>query len=512
MIDDFELLNLRSPVGKGQENDPSDVEALDDRLRKVGAYSPPPEYADNPQRYATEPMIGSLERYQERNGLKVDGVVKPGGPTERTINNHLLEKPRGAGLLHDPPAALTGRVGNGFENRPSDVVSVKRQLGALGYGPEDPFDRPSGFIEEATTGRLKDFQRAKGLTVDGWLAPGGETERALQDALINLARAKGGEWLEFMKSANRADAIAPAEDDRSGAKHGATPAYYDPRGDRFGGMIPKLEGGWSRRGGGPGRGSDSELRRPPAKMPSEPRAPNADMPGHRTWPGPLVPPPIRPSKDDAEREPQLPSRPIGPQIYIPEPGSPLRIPIVDIHHGGKSGDQRSIETTKATTDAVEKACKDVFGEKEVSFERKMEKHYPGPHKGSTKGSSFADEWAGMTVKGKNFMIDFVSDSYTSRVDGSPTANEERRFVNLEYNRRGEMLEVTVRVPKVWKFGQKLDNEKLYEAARKICEQIKNLIDKDEIGPDKRLKILEKLGELVKPKKGAAPEPKEPSGP
>ena len=98
MIDDFGLLYLNAPVGKGQENNPYDVEALDDRLRKIGAYSAPPEYADNPQRYATESMIGALERYQEQNGLKVDGVANPGGPTERAINNRLLEKPRGAGF------------------------------------------------------------------------------------------------------------------------------------------------------------------------------------------------------------------------------------------------------------------------------------------------------------------------------------------------------------------------------------------------------------------------------
>src|SRR5689334_20029552 len=89
MIDDLELLYLQAPVGKGQENNPDDVEAFDGRLRKVGAYAPPPEYADNPQRYATEPMIDALERFQEQNGLKIDAVAKPGGPTERAINNAL---------------------------------------------------------------------------------------------------------------------------------------------------------------------------------------------------------------------------------------------------------------------------------------------------------------------------------------------------------------------------------------------------------------------------------------
>jgi hypothetical protein len=113
MFEDLDLLYLQAPVGKGQENNPDDVEALDGTLRKINAYAPPAEYADNAQRYTTEPMIGALERYQEQKGLKIDGVAKPGGPTERSINNDLLGKPRGAGLLYDPPSALTGTVGNG---------------------------------------------------------------------------------------------------------------------------------------------------------------------------------------------------------------------------------------------------------------------------------------------------------------------------------------------------------------------------------------------------------------
>ena len=65
----------------------------------------------------------------------------------------------------------------------------------------------------------------------------------------------------------------------------------------------------------------------------------------------------------------MPPRPTAqPDVYVPQPGSPLRIPIIDIHHGGMRGDPRSIQTTKATTEAIEKACEEVFGNKEVSFE------------------------------------------------------------------------------------------------------------------------------------------------
>lgn len=272
MIDDLELLYLQSPVGKGQENNPEDVEALDDRLRKIKAYIPPAEYQENAQRYATEPMIGALERYQQDKGLKVDGIANPGGPTERAINNELLEKPRGAGLLYDPPTALAGTVGNGFENRREDVAAVKRGLGALGYLPEDPFDKPHGFIDEAATNGIKTFQRAKGLTDDGWLAPNGETERALDGAVQDLSRARRLEWIAYAARANRAQQVSPyvGADGTAARPNGPgdiEPATYDPR-YPFGFGRGLLEGGWARMPGGMGspsrgRGSDPSPR-PPA--------------------------------------------------------------------------------------------------------------------------------------------------------------------------------------------------------------------------------------------------------
>ncbi len=201
MIYGFDFLSLRAPAGNGQANDPGDIGALDNALRRIDAYSPPPEYAAEPQPYATEPMIRALEKLQEQNGLKIDGYANPNGPTERAINNRLLRKPRGAALFYDPPPALADAIGNGFANRSGDVSSVQRKLGALGYVPEDPFDRPHGFIDARTIEGLARFQRDRGLTADGSAAPRGETERALDDALSDLARTTGHEWLRFAERA-----------------------------------------------------------------------------------------------------------------------------------------------------------------------------------------------------------------------------------------------------------------------------------------------------------------------
>ena len=110
--------------------------------------------------------------------------------------------------MRDPLDLLTlhAPAGNGFDNRPGDVATVQRLLGATGDLPEDPFDRPRGYIDENTTNAIKGFQRRAGLADDGWLAPNGETERALHGAAADLARAKGGDWLEFADRAGRAQA------------------------------------------------------------------------------------------------------------------------------------------------------------------------------------------------------------------------------------------------------------------------------------------------------------------
>jgi len=200
----YDLLNLKGAVGRGQENDEDDVFSTDAALRQIGAYEPPPEYAGEPQRYITEPAVSALENLQEQIGIKVDGYAEPGGPTERAINNTLLKKPRGAGLLHDFDMSIGDTVGNGFKNAPRDVETVKRALGGLGYLPEDPFDRPSGFIEESTTAAIKGFQGDNGLKIDGWLRPGGETEKALNSATDELARANRTQWAEYFRRASEA--------------------------------------------------------------------------------------------------------------------------------------------------------------------------------------------------------------------------------------------------------------------------------------------------------------------
>ncbi len=512
-------------MGKGQENNPDDVEALDGRLRSIRAYAPPPEYADNPQRYATEPMISALERYQEQHGLKIDGVALPGGPTERAINNRLLAKPRGAGLLYDPPSSLSGTVGCGFENRRSNVAGVQRRLGALGYLPEDPFDKPHGFIDEATANGIKAFQRASGLADDGWLAPGGETERALDDAISDLAGAKRHDWFDFVERAGRAQ--------QAWLKNLSSPPNLGAPIDDADSDVELVPAKTRPQVGAPGS-STGPARLPPALQPRQPRL--LEVPGYRPQPDfrRAEPPPRDLQWNAPGQRPQQPIRPRAPQAppayetgpvgiddidnalrrpsipdlnstvtYLPEPGSPLGIPIL----GARDGRRGKLETRQATnalTTAVEKACKKVMGEEAVV-------HVTGPGPGgdlkerryphNSKEYSYPDST--IEVRYKGFTIVILGDTYTPRGDLSPNSAEAARFAKLDRNMARDDR-VFVRLPKPWMFGQEIDLEKLGEFTKELCKEVKKALDEGKVGDGKdKLRIERIFKALTKKKKPEA---------
>lgn len=196
-----------------------------------------------------------------------------------------------------------------------------------------------------------------------------------------------------------------------------------------------------------------------------------------------------------------------PDVYVPQPGSPLRIPVLDIHRGGISGDPRTIQTTEDTTRALKEACEKVFRDAkfetdDTKIERQREKYYNFERirPGTTKGASFADEWMGMIKVAKDLTIHFITDSYTPKVDGTPTKAEDGRYMKLEHNIEDQQHVVLVRVPKAWKLGQGLNKERLQEATKEVCEQIKKMIDEGAIRPDNRSRIRRLLKDLVEPKK------------
>ena len=75
---------------------------------------------------------------------------------------------------------LTGSVGNNLDNAPEDISTTKTNLNALGYFDDDT---DNGYITRELDTGIKNFQKDNDLKVDGVLRPGGETERAIYEAV-----------------------------------------------------------------------------------------------------------------------------------------------------------------------------------------------------------------------------------------------------------------------------------------------------------------------------------------
>lgn len=74
---------------------------------------------------------------------------------------------------------ISATVGNQRHNKPEDVRQVKSALNNLGYFGFTKQPEPHGYITQEMDRSIKGYQKDKGLRVDGWLKPGGETEAAL---------------------------------------------------------------------------------------------------------------------------------------------------------------------------------------------------------------------------------------------------------------------------------------------------------------------------------------------
>ena len=87
---DFEPLELKKPLARGKASDLGDVTSIADALADLGAYDKGKH--GNPP-LAPETLFRAIEDFQKDQGLDVDGVMLPSGPTLGRINA-LLPKAR----------------------------------------------------------------------------------------------------------------------------------------------------------------------------------------------------------------------------------------------------------------------------------------------------------------------------------------------------------------------------------------------------------------------------------
>ena len=497
-------LSLSGPVGNHQANDENDVEATDRSLRDIGAYVPLPEHADAPSRYITRGMTTAIEQIQEQTGLRVTGKVEPGDETERLINNRLLGKPRGAGLLRDELGALRGTVGNWRENHEDDVVRVKRGLGAIGQLPEHPFDSPDGIIDAKTSKAIEAFQTANGLTVDGWLGPGGETETALRDSIGKLRRSSLGSWRDYAQRDARARAAVYRPDDDEAprfelAKTGSGPApapvapnqrVTGPR--RQTPVRPQSRPRAHRPGPHTFFPHDTELWGPEGPAPE----PRHDVPGI-VMPRPtFTPGQIR----DIERELL---RREGFQTYVPEPGDPLAIPLTMYNPDGRRGSPHVQQQTAELATSVIEECLAVLEGAKIKQESgpmfyKGRLEHLGEigirSKSRMGSSSFPD--ATVTIEYFGTKITVYLDTYSSLVDGTPNKRERRQFAELDFKLRDENR-IHVRLPKLDK-DEKIDPDALGAYMRELCKKVKAAMEEGKlVDPNEKFRIEELLREFKK---------------
>ena len=132
--------DLQDPVGPTARNHPVDVERVERRLGGLG-YLEPARALQPSGRYDHD-LEGGVRSYQRRNGLKVDGLLNPNGPTERALK-------AGSGRLKRPPSLLAERPALNAEQlgdnrRLVDAIARTTNLGPLPI-----------YIGEAARGREK---------------------------------------------------------------------------------------------------------------------------------------------------------------------------------------------------------------------------------------------------------------------------------------------------------------------------------------------------------------------
>ncbi|MCW5731972.1 MAG: peptidoglycan-binding protein [Alphaproteobacteria bacterium] len=114
------------------------------------------------------PRVPSLREQAERIVRRLHAVTPdaPGTDRWRLADGSEIEQ----------PFALSGRVGPGQDNAPGDVRRVQAALTRARYLP-DTAEGPSGRFDRATALAIRDYQANNDLTLDGWMRPGGETNR-----------------------------------------------------------------------------------------------------------------------------------------------------------------------------------------------------------------------------------------------------------------------------------------------------------------------------------------------
>jgi len=138
------LFRLKKPIGPNHVVDPGDTVRTKSVLAGMGFFEPPEEGITP---WPDIPMVDAVAAFQRENGLKVDGVIRPGGETEQAINDNLAV----GGRRGAPGIAPVGR-GLRAEALDDDGRRVAGERGDLRGRDSGTGDDPGGAVIRGAAG------------------------------------------------------------------------------------------------------------------------------------------------------------------------------------------------------------------------------------------------------------------------------------------------------------------------------------------------------------------------
>lgn len=90
------MLSLKSPIGTNYRINSNDLMDAKRALNQLGYYEVRPHRGIDD--WTDDATFAGIKKFQQDNGLQVDGFMRPGGPTERAINASLADNESKPGL------------------------------------------------------------------------------------------------------------------------------------------------------------------------------------------------------------------------------------------------------------------------------------------------------------------------------------------------------------------------------------------------------------------------------
>lgn len=116
---------LKEPMGSSYRVDPVDIKNTKRALNVLGYYNVPSHRGIDD--WTDDAMFDGIRRFQKANGLKVDGFMRPDGPTELALNRLIQRQSVGA-----PRFANLGDI-----ERASMCACTSSDDNPWGSGPDD---------------------------------------------------------------------------------------------------------------------------------------------------------------------------------------------------------------------------------------------------------------------------------------------------------------------------------------------------------------------------------------